>query len=290
MTAAQMKKMMQQVVLEGTGRKAILEGYSSAGKTGTAQKVDPATRAYSRTKYVASFAGFAPINNPAIVVAVILDSAVGLHQGGQVAAPVFQRISQQVLEYLHVQHDVDLPSSRQVLIARRNVREDELAEASPDHLGSGLDAADSTTLDATIVPPKALAPQSSVENSTSVPDAAPNDVVPAALRQREYAEKATKQSPPTPAPESLPSAGTTAPSAPQTVANGTVVLEVEQGGITVPSFLGKTVRSAVETAQDTGLDLEPLGSGLARSQSPPPGSHVPAGSRVTVNFGRLPSR
>ena len=82
-TAAEMRAMMQKVVLEGTGRKAILEGYTSAGKTGTAQKVDPATGAYSKTKYIGSFAGFAPLNNPQIVVAVILDSAVGLHQGGQ---------------------------------------------------------------------------------------------------------------------------------------------------------------------------------------------------------------
>ena len=72
-TAAEMRSMMQKVVLEGTGRKAILEGYSSAGKTGTAQKVDPATGAYSKTKYIGSFAGFAPLNNPQIVVAVILD-------------------------------------------------------------------------------------------------------------------------------------------------------------------------------------------------------------------------
>src|SRR6202011_790096 len=75
LTAAQMRQMMQSVVLHGTGKKALLEGYSSAGKTGTAQKVDPATHAYSHTKYVASFAGFAPINDPAITVAVILDSA-----------------------------------------------------------------------------------------------------------------------------------------------------------------------------------------------------------------------
>ena len=109
-----MRQMMQGVVLHGTGKKAILEGYSSAGKTGTAQKVDPATHAYSHTKYVASFAGFAPINDPAITVAVILDSAVGLHQGGHVSAPVFQRMAQQVLEYLHTPHDVEIPANRQV--------------------------------------------------------------------------------------------------------------------------------------------------------------------------------
>jgi cell division protein FtsI (penicillin-binding protein 3) len=76
-TAAEMRSMMQKVVLEGTGREATLEGYTSAGKTGTGQKVDPATGVYSKTKYVASFAGFAPVNNPQIVVTVILDSAVG---------------------------------------------------------------------------------------------------------------------------------------------------------------------------------------------------------------------
>src|SRR6202140_2388945 len=117
-----MRQMMQGVVLHGTGTKAKLIGYSSAGKTGTGQKVDPATHAYSRTKYVGSFAGFAPINNPAVTVAVILDSAVGLHQGGQVSAPVFRRITQQVLEYMHVPHDVELPANRQVWLAQNKVR------------------------------------------------------------------------------------------------------------------------------------------------------------------------
>jgi PASTA domain-containing protein len=67
---------------------------------------------------------------------------------------------------------------------------------------------------------------------------------------------------------------------------GTVVLEVEQGGIEVPTFVGKTVRGAVETAEDVGLELEAVGSGLGRQQSPPAGTHVAAGTRVTVQFGR----
>jgi hypothetical protein len=63
-------------------------------------------------------------------------------------------------------------------------------------------------------------------------------------------------------------------------------LDVEQGGIVVPSFIGKTVRTAVETAEDSGLDLDVVGSGTGREQSPLPGIHVQTGSRVTVRFGR----
>ena len=133
--------MMQKVVLEGTGRKAILEGYTSAGKTGTAQKVDPATGAYSKTKYIGSFAGFAPLNNPQIVVAVILDSAVGLHQGGQVSAPVFRRVAQQVLEYLHTPHDLPLAPNHQLLLASR-AKDKDLEEGTPDHPGEPLETAE----------------------------------------------------------------------------------------------------------------------------------------------------
>ena len=68
--------------------------------------------------------------------------------------------------------------------------------------------------------------------------------------------------------------------------SGTVVLDVEEGGIEVPSFLGKNLADAIEAAEDAGLDLDAIGSGVAREQSPLPGAHVAAGSRVTVQFGR----
>jgi cell division protein FtsI (penicillin-binding protein 3) len=274
LTAAQMTQMMQGVVLEGTGIKAILEGYSSAGKTGTAQKVDPATGTYSHTKYVASFAGFAPINNPAITVAVILDSPVGLHQGGQVSAPVFQRVAQQVLEYLHVPHDVELPASRQVLLAQRNAKEDDLAESSPDHLGSALEVADNSATEA--APPVRSGP------SKPSPEVAASAVVHAALRIRD-SEVSTNLERKQSAAADVKQVATVSEHLPS---SGTVVLDVEQGGIVVPSFAGKSVRSAIELAEENGLDLEAVGSGLAREQSPVAGSHIPAGSRVTVRFGR----
>ena len=80
-TAVTMKKMMEGVVEFGTARRAALDGYSVAGKTGTAQKVDPKTGTYSKTKYIASFVGFSPVNEPALTIAVILDSAEGLASG-----------------------------------------------------------------------------------------------------------------------------------------------------------------------------------------------------------------
>jgi cell division protein FtsI (penicillin-binding protein 3) len=285
LTAAQMRQMLQGVVLHGTGRKAILEGYTSAGKTGTGQKVDPATGAYSKTKYVASFAGFAPINNPQIAVVVILDSAVGLHQGGQVSAPVFQRIVQQVLEYWHVPHDVELPASRQVLLARRNLPDSNLDESSPDHLGASLDIADAA------VDP-GVNPSSSPTLALSKPATISSQIVPAAQKQQEAMPPEGAPLKPSFGLSGNVNAAASNPSnpnaaeAPAKSTGSTVVLDVEEGGIEVPSFLGKNVRSALEAAQDAGLDLDAIGSGTAREQSPQPGAHVAAGARVTVRFGR----
>jgi len=107
-TAATLRRLMEGVVLSGTGKLARLDGWTAAGKTGSAQKIDPATGRYSPTQLIASFTGFAPISNPAVTILVSLDSPVGLHEGGQVAAPVFKRIAEQVLSYLDVPRDVPL--------------------------------------------------------------------------------------------------------------------------------------------------------------------------------------
>jgi cell division protein FtsI (penicillin-binding protein 3) len=108
-TAATLRRLMEGVVLAGgTGTRARLDGWTAAGKTGSAQKIDPNTGRYSPNQLIASFTGFAPINNPAVTILVSLDSPVGLHEGGQVAAPVFKRIAEQVLPYLEVPRDVPL--------------------------------------------------------------------------------------------------------------------------------------------------------------------------------------
>jgi len=279
---------MQKVVLEGTGRKAVLEGYTSAGKTGTGQKVDPATGAYSKTKYIASFAGFAPLNNPQIVVVVILDSAVGLHQGGQVSAPVFHRISQQVLEYLHVPHDLPLSPQHQQLLAQMKMKDKDLEEGTPDHPGEPLETAEvsggpseATKLQTVARGASPTTAESENTGQAQPQTAADGHVVQAAIRQPVPPFAASPSR--TPETASKPPDSDAQAKLPTT---GTVVLDVEQGGIEVPSFVGKTVRGAVEAAQDLGLQLDAVGSGVARQQSPIAGTHVAAGARVTVQFGR----
>jgi len=120
-TAATLRRLMEGVILNGTGTLAHLDGWTAAGKTGSAQKIDPSTGRYSRTQLIASFTGFAPINNPAVSILVSFDSPVGQHEGGQVAAPVFKRIAEQVLAYLDVPRDVPVePQLIQVAYKDRN--------------------------------------------------------------------------------------------------------------------------------------------------------------------------
>ncbi len=109
-TAATMRHLMEGVVLKGTGKYAQLDGYTTAGKTGTSQKINPVTHRYSHRNYMSSFVGFAPVSNPAVVTLVVLDSPRGKtwyqSEGGWTAAPVFRQVMQQVLNYLGVPRDL----------------------------------------------------------------------------------------------------------------------------------------------------------------------------------------
>src|SRR4051812_15825064 len=102
-----MRQMMEGVVLRGTGRvHGRLDGYTSGGKTGTAQIFDYATHHYTHN-YNASFLGFAPVTNPALVVLVTLHNTSGENgQGSDAAAPVFQKIMTEALRMLDVPKDI----------------------------------------------------------------------------------------------------------------------------------------------------------------------------------------
>ncbi len=104
-TARTVTSILEGVVTDGTGAKAAIPGFRVAGKTGTAQKIDPRTGAYSSTLFVGSFVGFVPADNPRLAMIVVIDEPQGESWGGTVAAPVFRRVGEQVLNYLGVSSD-----------------------------------------------------------------------------------------------------------------------------------------------------------------------------------------
>lgn len=270
LTAAQMKHMMEGVVLRGTGKKAILDGYTSAGKTGTAQKID-ATGHYSHRQHIASFAGFAPVNNPALTVLVVLDSPAGGYPrdgGGVAAAPVFARIAQQVLAYMNVPHDVEVQDPRRMYL-RAHAKEDDVSEGAPDYIAGAQEHADA--------PDTSIA---SAANAALVPSAQDSNVQTVAATSKSGPEAnnglQTNAPPSMVQPASLKS---------PEQARGTVVLDVA-GGVLVPDFRGKSLRTALEEAESAGLELEVNGSGVGLDQSPVAGSRVPPGGHVSVTFGR----
>jgi len=93
---------------QGTAPKAAIGGFSVAGKTGTSQKVDPKTKRYSKSKYVASFVGFAPADRPKLVISVVIDEPRGIVYGGLVAGPVFSEVGSWALNHLRVSPQQDL--------------------------------------------------------------------------------------------------------------------------------------------------------------------------------------
>ncbi|MGI8641198.1 MAG: peptidoglycan D,D-transpeptidase FtsI family protein [Pyrinomonadaceae bacterium] len=127
--ARSLRLMLQKVVLKGTAKRARLNGYTSAGKTGTAWKYDAKLKKYNAAKYVSSFIGFAPAENPSVVIAVVMDEPIGgARDGGQVSAPVFKEIAEQILPELNVVPDATI--QQEVLTAQEIPVEAETAPTS----------------------------------------------------------------------------------------------------------------------------------------------------------------
>jgi len=101
-TAQTLSRILVRVVEDGTGHNAAIAGYEVGGKTGTAQKLDPATRRYSRAPGVLSFVGFAPVEAPRFVMLVMLDEPRNEKWGSEAAAPIFSAIGRDILRYLDV--------------------------------------------------------------------------------------------------------------------------------------------------------------------------------------------
>ncbi|MBB5328623.1 penicillin-binding transpeptidase domain-containing protein [Tunturiibacter gelidoferens] len=290
MTSAKMRMMMQGIVTEGTGKLAALNGYSSAGKTGTAQKIDVATHTYSHTKLVASFAGFAPVSNPAISIAVVIDTPTAggeaAHYGGAASAPVFADVAQQVLEYLGVPHDQPLKTKKELQIAQKDAVDDSPADSTTD-LSAMFDDVNSLPADDPLRAPANAAPVDVTANVKPVVHTAkaPGDSpgilnllpakVLAAFRTEGGAGGAetARLTPQRPA------------STVETKEKDAVVVDASLR-VPVPLFDGLGLRGVVEKAGAVGLRVQAVGSGLAREQVPAAGTMVGAGTEIVVRFSR----
>ncbi len=251
-----------------SGRPAQLNGYSAGGKTGTAQKVDPVTHLYSKTMHIASFAGIAPVNNPVIAVAVVVDNprAGPSYYGTAVSAPVFADVAQQVLEYLGVPHDIDVQQPRTPAKKEKPV---ELAEDDSD--------ADQNNVNALFA---------------AVNDLPPDDPLRAAPEQPQHAVRAVSSAATQTEPRSIASSASgiptpgTNPTLPALQTTPSQITISDGKKLTVPSLIGLPIRKVIEMAAAAGLDVQVTGSGTAREQAPAPGTQVPPGTKIVVRCQR----
>jgi cell division protein FtsI (penicillin-binding protein 3) len=249
-TAITMRQMMEGVVLRGTGRNhATLRGYTSGGKTGSAQVYDLKNHLYTHT-YNASFLGFAPVANPQVLIAVTLNKTQGgtAGYGGPVAAPVFREVAMNALRMMDVPKD--LPEGK-VLAAT--------SESSAD------------SEQVLVASSKATSPLTNAHNADAVRSRSVSSVTPPPVHEGSSATAETS---------SLDRRPFFSPSgeSPASVATGP--------GPRVPDFSGLPLRVVLEEAAASGLKVEVVGKGLARSQEPPPGTALSTRTLIRVHFGK----
>lgn len=300
-TAITMRKLMEGVMLTGTGKAGRLQRWTSGGKTGTAQIFDLKQRRYLRL-YNSSFLGFAPLQNPAIVVAVTLNGTT--LYGGTIAAPVFREVAAETLRILGIPMDSDAT----LLAKTPTVNEPETLEGDP-----GLDGTPLTPL-GTKLPPdarreliamlqEAMREDPEIEEwmlgnprradlpATPVVAVAPAPQPPdtdSSLKDWEAAAHRNGNAQPSlqeltgsdaraaDTPAFQPVTAAAAPS------DGVTVVHLDT--LTAPDFLGKSMRDVMSQAMAAGLEVQVFGRGVARQQIPPPGTKMPRGLAVRVMF------
>jgi cell division protein FtsI (penicillin-binding protein 3) len=287
-TAAQMRKMMEGVVLYGTGKQAQLNGYSSGGKTGTAQKIDPVTHLYSKTMHIASFVGIAPVNNPVIAVAVVLDNPHGAYYGAAVSAPVFAEVAQQVLEYLGVQHDIDVRAVR--ASAKENVL---VTEDASEHTGD-IDALYAAVNDLPADDPLRGGSNQEQRGGVTQAQTAGNSAGAGQPSGQKAASTGKTDGKPalsnsTAAQKTMPqtAASVPAPNQGEKAKPAMTAVTVNEGEkLQVPSLIGLKVRKVIEQAAAAGLEVQVSGNGTVREQAPAPGTMVAPGTKIVVRCER----
>lgn len=243
-SALELSQMLEKVVLEGTGKKAQVPGYRIAGKTGTAQIPGPG--GYLEGKYVASFAGFAPLDNPRIAVLVVVVDPKGKeYHGGEVAAPAFQNVIRKTLGYLGIPEEEGLHQKEREVNPPPS-----LAEMTPVPDVTGFPVADARWL---------------LESRGLVP--------------RPSAEEGIVQ-------EQNPAGGSQVSRGSAVVLRVTPLRSenVTPEYLTMPDLSGLSVKRAGEVCEALGLRPQIRGGGLVVKQEPPPGTKVKRGTVVTLEF------
>jgi len=244
-TAKEMRIAMEGVVTSGTGKAAYIEGYRSAGKTGTAQK--PSPHGGYGSERIGSFIGFAPANDPKLVIFVTVDNPKsGSYYGGVVAAPVFKEVMRDALRYLHVPMQYDPQAEmkkkqsglqeKQKDVIVPNVINLSLVEAQRELGEAGLVGL--TEGEGPIVWGQTPAASASVPSGTNVIlYTGPNEKI----------NHRTQE-------------------------------------VTMPDLTGKAFREVAQVLATLGLGFNPVGSGVAVKQDHKPGTAVRAGTVITVEF------
>ncbi len=249
--AASVRELLTMAADYGTGQKAAITEFAVAGKTGTAQKVVVGTPGFAPGKYVSSFAGFAPANDPRLVCLVVIDEPEGRGLGGDVAAPVFGRIMERIVRG---------PGHEYVLIDDGRAR---TARGQEDARPTGPSVAAASTGAGTRYEP-AVGPASADALFARMASGAEGQEMDAVrtggaggLRAREA--------------EGLDAS---------TALVESTVLPGE--AVSVPDLRGMSIRRARRTAAELGLNLSFEGSGNVREQSPKGGANARYGDKVVV--------
>ncbi|NPV72705.1 MAG: stage V sporulation protein D [Pelotomaculum sp.] len=239
-TARTLMELLTDVVLKGTGRNAFVDGYGAAGKTGTAQVVDAG--GYAEGKYVASFVGFAPADDPQVAALVMVAEPSGpVYFGSQVAAPAFKAIVQDTLRYLKVPERPGLEKPASPFV----IEEPKARLIVPNVAGYPAEEG------INVLKKAGLAVQTRGQGSIICGQ--------------------------------VPKGGV------EVLSGTTVILDLESpsaesGEVTVPDLKNLTIKEAGSILEKLGLGLNPVGTGLAVSQQAAPGSKVPKGTVITVEF------
>jgi cell division protein FtsI (penicillin-binding protein 3) len=249
-TVMKMRMMMEGVVLRGTAKStARLDGYTSAGKTGTAQIFE---NGHYTHLYNASFMGFTPVINPQLVIVVTINGTNGDGgMGSAAAAPVFKNIAMEALRMMDVPKDI--PDSIADLKTPKKLKKEDKAveDVSIAGLGEGSIMAQDQTVKELLADEARLAQQMAADSAEAIPSAS----------------------------------GATAPGLPLLAVVAPVKPPAPRGPV-VPDFRGKSMRSVVEEASAEGIEVMIEGSGVARAQVPQPGQPLRRGERIRIVFTR----